>query len=127
MHTHNLSWVCISWFLATQSEGKAWGLAQSRLNWQETDGHHSVKAKSENSGRILSVGVSQAAPSVGTLLNKQIYAEDYQLFKFRLSISLKCLSLVCNFRSNCFDTAAIHMSFSGIGLPFCNKAVLIKA
>jgi hypothetical protein len=48
--------VCISWFLATQSEGKAWGLAQSRLNWQETDSHHSVMAKSENSGRIFERG-----------------------------------------------------------------------
>jgi len=55
-------WVCISWFLAAQSEGKAWELAQAGLNWQETDSHHSVDAQSENSGMEKSTGVSQATP-----------------------------------------------------------------
>jgi len=37
---------------------------------QETDGYHIVNAQSENSGEETGAGVSQAALSVGILINK---------------------------------------------------------
>lgn len=44
--------------------------ALSKPTPQETDGYHIVNAQSENSGEETGAGVSQAALSVGMLINK---------------------------------------------------------
>ena len=52
-------------------------------------------------------------------------SRDYHFFILRPSISLKCLSRVARFKSYCRATAAIHISFSGIGFPFFLSAALM--
>jgi hypothetical protein len=48
------------------------------VKWQQTKGHYSVNALSENSGLAMGEGVSQAAPCRGCIL---INSGKYTVFK----------------------------------------------
>ncbi len=52
-------------------------------------------------------------------------SRGYQVSIFKPSTSAKCASRVANVKSYCTATAAIQMSFSGMGRPFMRSVFLI--